>query len=161
DGNAKGPTTAFEAGGAEIAPPVPDLIGSPHLLPAGDGQSAWALLVRTDGDSFRLTLRHVAADGSVTTGSVAGPAPLAGSPAVSPAGIVLPLSNGQLCRVTLDARSPRRELGPDWQTPATRPTARGQVVHWKGDEYLAGDGGRRLVRLTWPFGGKYELDTQR
>ena len=30
--------------------------------------------------------------------------------------VVLPLANGQLCRVTLDADNPRKDIGPDWRT---------------------------------------------
>jgi outer membrane protein assembly factor BamB len=154
-------TAPFQPGGKEIAKPIADLVGTPYLLAAADGQSAWSLLARPAGEAFQLTLRRVAADGTVTSGSVAVPAPIAGSPALGLNAIVLPLANGQLCRVTLDAENPRRALGPDWRMPGSRPDARGHVVHWKGDEFLVSDGGRRLVRLSWSAGSKYDLDTQR
>lgn len=149
-------TDPWQAGGREIAPSVSDLVGTPHLLPAADGQSAWALLVRPAGEAFQLTLRHVAADGTVTSGkAVALPAPLAGSPALGPTAIVLPLTDGQLFRVTLDAAEPRGMLGPTWRALGARPDARGHVVHWKGDEFLVTDSVRRLLRLTWPAGSRY------
>lgn len=150
----------WQARGKEIAQPVADLAGMPDLLPAGDGQSAWVVLARPDGDGYRLTLRRIGADGAVASGSVTVPAPLAGAPAVGPGVIVLPLANGQLCRVTLDAENPGATIGPDWRTPGSPADARGQVVWWKGDEYLVGNGGRRLTRLTWPAAGQYSLDNQ-
>jgi hypothetical protein len=154
-------TNPWQGGGKEIAKPVPDLVGAPYLLPAADGPSAWALLVQSDGDAFRLTTRHIAADGAVTSGSVTVPAPVAGTPAVGPGVVMLPLTNGQLCRVTLDAENPRATIGPDWRTPDSRPDARGHIVRWKDDEYLVSNGARRLVRLKWPAGKTYQLDVQR
>lgn len=146
----------FFAGGKELAPPAADLAGAPYLLPAADGQSAWSFTVRPDGESFRLTVRRVAADGTVSGGSVPVPAPIGGTPALGPTAAILPLADGQLCRVTLDADRPRADLGPTWRKPGARPDARGRVVHWRGDEYLVGDGGRQLLPLSWPA-----LDTQR
>ena len=74
-------TDSWQSGGREIAPPVPDLVGTPFLLPAADGQSAWELLVQPKAESFQAVLRHVAPDGTVTTGfSVSLPAPIAGTP---------------------------------------------------------------------------------
>ncbi len=150
----------WQTDGREIAPPVPDLVGTPYLLPTADGQSAWALLVQPAGDEFRLTLRHVAADGTVTSGRpVSLPAAPAGTPALGPTAVVLPLADGQLFRVTLDAAEPHGTLGPTWRSLFARPDVRGHVVHWSGDEFLVSDGGRRLLPLTWPSGSRYDLGT--
>jgi outer membrane protein assembly factor BamB len=154
---------AWQAGGREITKPSDALVGTPYLLPAADGESAWAVLVTrsSSGDGLRLTLRRIAADWTVTSGSVALPAPLIGKPALGPNAIVLPLANGQLARVTLDVREPTISFGPTWRPLGARPDARGPVVHWNGDEFIVSDGGRRLLRLTWPTGPKYELDKDR
>lgn len=79
---------------------------------------------------------------------------------MGPNAIVLPLADGQLCRVTLDAENPTATLGPTWRALGERPDVRGHVVHWKGDEFLVSDGGRRLMRLSWPPGSHYDLDAQ-
>jgi hypothetical protein len=118
------------------------------------------LFVHSQDGGYRLTLRHVAADGTVTSGQVSLPAPLAGAPALGPNAIVLPLADGQLCRVTLDAENPKAALGPTWRALGARSDVRGHIVHWKGDEFLVSDGGRRLIWLSWPAEAKYELDRE-
>jgi outer membrane protein assembly factor BamB len=151
---------AFKPGGREIARPESALSGTPCLLRATDDQSAWALLVRPDDGGLRLVVRHVAADGTVTSGSAPLPAPLAGLPALGPNAAVIPLADGQLFRVTLDTTDLKPALGPTWRPPGARPDARAGVVHVRGDEFLVSDGNRRLLRLSWPSGAKYELDRQ-
>ena len=156
-------TDPWQAGGTEIAKPIGDLVGSPFLLsPVTHGalSEAWAVLVRPDDGGYRLVLRRVSADGSVTERSASLPSPPAGTPALGPNTVVLPLADGQLCRVPLDVENPKPMLGPTWRAGAT-PDARGHVVHWKADEFLVSDGGRRLYRLTWPAGARYDLDTPR
>jgi outer membrane protein assembly factor BamB len=151
---------AWQAAGREIAKPVDDLVSTPFVLPSGDGQSAWSVFAQSHAGGYRLTLRRVTADGTVTGGSTSIPAVIAGTPALGPNAIVLPLADGQLCRVTLDAESPKATLGPTWRELGGRTDVRGHVVQWKGDEFLISDGGRRLMRLSWPNGAKYDLDRE-
>jgi outer membrane protein assembly factor BamB len=154
-----GSADPWQTGGVEIAKPVMDLVGAPHLLSAADGHSAWAVMVRLEGDGYHVLLRHVAGDGTATEGSAALPAPPAGRPALGPSAVVLPLTDGQLCRITLDA-APRAVVGPTWRSPGARSDARGHVVHWKDEEFLVSDGSRGLRRLVWPADGNYEMDMQ-
>jgi outer membrane protein assembly factor BamB len=152
-GDAKDP---WQAGGQEIAKPEPDLAGLSWLLPAADGKSAWAFSVRPDEPTFRLLLRHIAADGTLTATSTTVPAPLAGPPALTADAAVMPLADGQLFRVMLDTDNPRPALGPTWRATAAGASVRGSVARWREDQFLVSDGGRRLLRLSW--GAKYELD---
>jgi outer membrane protein assembly factor BamB len=151
----------FMPAGREIARPEGALAGQPYLIPSADGQTAWALLARPDENGLRLVVRRVAADGTVTGGSVPLPAPPAGSPALSPNAAVLPLADGQLFRIVLDPTDLKPALGPTWRPPGVRPDARGGVVHVRGDEFLVSDGNRRLWHLTWPGGSDYKLDAGR
>jgi hypothetical protein len=156
------PPDTWQSAGTLVAQPHGDLVTPPSLVPAADGQSAYAFLCRPGvGGEVRLVVRRVSAEGQAEEMVVRLPAPPVGSPALGPGAAVLALANGQLCRVPLDFDAPARDLGPTWRALGARPDSRGHVLHWRGDEYLVSDGGRRLLVLRWTGGTEYKLDTER
>jgi outer membrane protein assembly factor BamB len=157
--HAADPPGPWQSAGEQLAPPLSEVVGESYLLRAAGGQSVVALLCRPAGAEVELVLRRVAVNSDVTAGTVRLPAPPAGTPALGPTAVVLPLADGQLARVPLD--HPRHEPGPSWRLPGARPETRAHVVPWRGDEYLVSDGSRRLWRLTWPGGTSFNLDRER
>jgi hypothetical protein len=123
----------------------------PVLLPAPDGRSAFE--IASPGDGTRLVVRRVeaTANGLVKKEwSVALEAPLAGTPAVTDAMIVLPLGDGLLGRLALplDEKSVIAE-GPEWRSRRDPPNVRGRVLALGPEEFLASDGARALTHWQW------------
>jgi outer membrane protein assembly factor BamB len=130
--------------GRDIAGPVSGLVGEPTL--AGPD----ALLATADG----LVWRRLNPDATVTERRFSLPSRVAGSGAVGPGAVVLPLANGQLVRV---AESGRVVVGPTWRAPTASPDVGAIVRWWHDDIWLVADGGRRLMTLRWAESGEYDL----
>ena len=88
-----------------VSPPLPDVRGSAHFFPARDGQSIYAVVAtgRTQGDGFRLVVRHYKpGDPIQTTIGVAAGARWPATPIVVGRTMIIPLANGRLYRLFLD-----------------------------------------------------------
>jgi outer membrane protein assembly factor BamB len=149
---------AWTAGGERIFGPVRNLVGEPQLLRSADNRTVMVVACRADGSNWQLIVEQFGQAGSILNATVAIPAPLAGTAAASATALVVPLADGSLARVPLTGES-RRNIGPNWRGLSAKLDAHCQVVHWRGDDFLIADGTRRLVRLTWPEGDKFQLDT--
>jgi hypothetical protein len=149
----------WQPGGRRVAGPVGEVIGTPLLLRGPGGRGAVALACRpASGGEVRLVVRQIDEGGEVRESTLRVAAPLGGTPAVVPAGLVLPLTDGTLAFAPFDAD--RAEDGPNWRLLGGSPESRGHVLPW-GTDYLVGDGRRRLMTLRWPAGQKFDLDVKR
>jgi hypothetical protein len=136
-----------------VAPPLPAGASTPYLLPAPDGRSVYELA--TSERSKKLTIRkyRLAAEGQ-TEGlekyPVDLPTPLAGTPAVGPQSLLLPLADGSIQKLTLPLDGSAGVGGPDWRSRRADDDARGHVVMLSADEFLTTDGSRGLTHWVWP-----------
>ena len=123
---------------------------APVVLPGPDGQSAYE--IASPGDGTQLVVRRVelTATGLVPTERIVPlTSPLAGTPAVTSAMLVLPLAKGVLARLTLPlAAKPVLEEGPNWRWRAP-PDAVGRVTALADGTFLTGDGARGLTHWDW------------
>ena len=139
-------------GGKSLFPALDDgPDAAPVLLPGPDGRSAYE--IASPGDGSQLVVRRVerTADGLVTTEKqVPLTSPLAGTPAVTPSMLVLPLAKGVLARLTLPlADKPTLEEGPNWRSRRAPPDARGRTTALADGTFLTGDGARGLTHWDW------------
>jgi outer membrane protein assembly factor BamB len=155
---ATAPETAWTPAGTRIFPDISDVSGPPTLLRSADGRQVIEIACKSDGPACQLILRQLGAHGQERTSTISIPASIAGTPAVSGTAIVIPLADGSLARAPLTGES-RRDIGPNWRALGTSPDARSHVLSWRSDDYLVSDGNRRLLRLRWPGGTQYELET--
>src|SRR5262249_46496250 len=81
-------------------------------------------------------------------------APLAGTPALENASVLLPLADGTLQRLLLDGGP--RSGGPDWRSGRADEGARGHVVALGDDEFLTTNGSRGLTHWKWPQRGLFK-----
>jgi len=75
------------------------------------------------------------------------PAQLAGTPALGPDFVVLPLANGILERLPFGAGLPVH--GPGWRKPGADEHAKCHVLALDGGDFLVSDGSNGLTRLHW------------
>jgi hypothetical protein len=144
--------------GRRVFAEVKGLVGDPRMLRSTDGRQAVVVACREDGPNWDLILRQVGQHGSERTTTIALPSPLVGTPAIGAIAIIVPLADGSLARVPLNGES-RRDIGPNWRSLGARPDARCHVLAWQADEFLVTDGQRKVMRLHWPGGRQYELET--
>jgi outer membrane protein assembly factor BamB len=141
-------------GGESLFPAMDDGLGGPPvLLPAPDGQSAYE--IASPGDGKQLVIRRVAVGAGGLTKEppyvLPLPSPLAGTPAVTDAMMVLPLSDGVLAQLALPLTAASHLVeGPDWRSRRAAADARGRVTALTADSFLAGDGARGLTHWQWP-----------
>ena len=81
------------------------------------------------------------------------PAGLAGSPLVGGRLLVLPLDNGTLQRVVI-SEGKALEEGPSWRGSQLSATAVCHLGGLDGENFLATDGGKSIVRWFWADGNK-------
>jgi outer membrane protein assembly factor BamB len=115
------------------------------LLP-GTGavvQLAWS----SAAGSAKLRIRHVPLSGAGTTEVHDLPAPLAGTPAGGDGFVVLPLANGVAVRVDFKGTI---VAGPNWRAAGADEQTPGHIVALGGNDFLLTDGGRGLLRVSWP-----------
>jgi hypothetical protein len=130
------------------------VVSGPYLLPGPDGTSAYeiACLAR-DGPSadrthFELLIRRFeAGKGMVTENTFPLAEPLAGTPAVGPNFLVLPLASGELFQQPFDG--PGRPA-VSWRSRRARRGAFGHVLYLGGQDFLSTDGLQGLTRWHWP-----------
>jgi outer membrane protein assembly factor BamB len=144
----------WQSGGKALAPALdenPRLV--PFLLSNPDGRSACE--IACPGDGRNLVIRHVLWDDEdgrlrVKERTVPLPSPLAGTPALVGASLVLPTAEGSLIRLALIGEDDRFRTGPTWRMRRAGPVARGHVLALGGDRFLTTDGARGLTCWSWP-----------
>ena len=124
------------------------------LLPGPDGHSAYE--IATPGDGKRLVVRRVEATANDLVKeerTIPLSAPLAGTPAVTDAMLILPLADGVLARAGPAARRRQSAVvnGPNWRSRRAPPDARGRVTVLGPDTFLTCDGARGLTDWEWPL----------
>lgn len=149
---------AWVPSGRRVFNEIKGLIGVPRLLRSADGRQAVLAACRAEGPNVELVLRQLGQHGSERTTTIALPSPMVGVPALSATAIIVPLADGSLARVPLNGEN-RRDIGPNWRSLGARPDARCTVIARQADEFLVSDGQRKLMRLRWSAGSKYELDS--
>ncbi|HXG10005.1 MAG TPA: PQQ-binding-like beta-propeller repeat protein [Gemmataceae bacterium] len=147
----------WQVGGQSVAGPLADLPGArPYLLPGPDGASAYE--IAPAGEGTGLVVRHYqpGKDGqksSVAEHVVDLRAPLAGEPALSAEGVLLPLADGSIWRLNLPPDGSPAQAGPDWRGTRSPVGLQPYVVWLTEQDLLTTDGGRGLWRWRWPRGG--------
>ena len=138
-------TDTFRAGGRVLAAPLPGLSSGPsYLLPGPDGRTVYALsALSVPGRGMCLGLRRYELGGETLTRNPPLPFRLAGTPAVGPDYLVLPLAGGSLMWQPLEGNG--RLLVGSWARQPD-PNAHGHVVHVGPGEFLTTDGDRGITR---------------
>lgn len=94
-----------------------------------------------------LRVRHVPLTGPATAELHNLPAPPAGTAALGDGFVILPLGNGVAMRVDFNGTL---VAGPNWRAPGADEQSPGHVVALGGDDFLLTDGGRGVMRVSWP-----------
>jgi outer membrane protein assembly factor BamB len=130
------------------------------LLPGPDGSSVYQIACPSKGN--QLVVRHYQAgadgkSGTVDTKVIDGwPAPIRGTPAIGPNGIILPLANSTTQRLPLPLDGTPGEGGPNWRASNADEDAQGHVVQISPDRFLTTDGSRSITLWMWPPKGGME-----
>jgi hypothetical protein len=126
----------------------------PGLIPGPGGKAAYE--IACPGKGSRLLIRRFipgeeglpAEVQQIVDHPLAEKATLAGTPAIGPGGILVPLSNGTLLRFDLDGTLIKGS--PRWREETANPDIRTHVVWLNAEEFLTTDGSRGLTRYHWP-----------
>lgn len=145
-------------GGRSLAPALDDGETPPVLVPGLDGKSAYEFAIPKTpvGTNPSLIVRHYHDQGGPVPVVQTKPIQLkdrltmAGKPAVSAAGILVPLSDGSILRFGLDGAFVAE--GPNWRAGREEPDLRTHVVWLNDEEFLTTDGGRNVNRWRWKAG---------
>ena len=132
-----------------VAPPLATVTGIGYLLRGKDESTVHAFLPVRALDGARLAIRTYDLNRGLIEKSVPLPAALAGRPSLSGRYVLIPLANGILYRVPLDQNKPL-EAGPTWRGERVDPRSTCYLLAPNGDEFIASDGGKVLVRWRWP-----------
>ena len=155
------PSAPFTPDGFRVIPPLSEIVGRAQLLSDAAADRAWVLAARPDGNgAIQLAVTAMTGNREQRQRLVTLPAKPAGTAAIGGDALVLPLADGSLGRIPLDGHS-QRVIGPNWRGLGARPDTLGHVLHWKDDDFLVSDGGRRIVRLHWSAGGPYAMISDR
>ncbi len=131
----------------------------PVLLPGPDGHSAYE--IATPGDGKHLVIRRVEAtpnDLVKEEHTIPLSAPLAGTPAVTDAMMILPLADGVLARVALPLTEQSVVVnGPNWRSRRAPPDARARLTVLGPDTFLTYDGFRGLTHWKWPLNDVWHM----
>ena len=130
-----------------IAPPFADTVGPTWLLPTGTGATTIGL-ANSDG-KLNVVVREYDPAKGVRERSGAVPAMMAGNPIVVGRSVMLPLMNGMLYRLLLDEPGKPVEAGPTWRGDKVNANEQGWLSALSDSEFIAGDGGKGLVRWRW------------
>jgi outer membrane protein assembly factor BamB len=135
-----------------------------YLLPGPDGASVYQIACPSKGN--QLVVRHYQAGADGKNGTVdtkvidAWPAPIRGTPAIGPNGIILPLANSTTQRLPLPLDGTPGEGGPNWRAAHADEDAQGHVIQLSPDQFLTTDGSRSITLWMWPpKGGKETFHT--
>lgn len=132
----------------------------PYLLSSPDGHSAYEIAV--PGEGRTLLVRHIGWSNDersvhVITRELSLLSPagnsvrtLAGPPVVSESQLLLPMTDGNLMRLSLSDERSLLQTGPTWRDSHVPVTANCDVLSLGGDRVLATDGGRKLAVWEWP-----------
>lgn len=140
------PDQEWRSAGRLLAPPVREAEGIPPFLLSSPGGQSSVSILSTKGGTV-LEVRQQKAD-QVASRTFTLRQPLAGTPAVGPDYLVLPLKDGSFVWQSLEGKMTR--FGPGWRAAQAPWSARGHVVHLAPDEFLTTDGLRGLTRWRWP-----------
>ncbi len=135
----------------EVAPPLANLDANHLRLLLKDPRHelVHALSVSRDGKRYRMLIRTLDARGRIRRRSVALPQALAGEPVVFGDGLLFPLANGSLYRLTENGQL---EEGPIWRSGDAPVQARGSLAPLTEELFLCSDGLDRLTIRRWPAG---------
>jgi hypothetical protein len=135
------------------------LIAGPHLIPAPDGSAAHELCCVTHEATagqragVDLVLRTFKPGQSAFAEQRKQlPETLAGTPAVGPDAMVLPLADGSLYRLSLLGEG--RLTGVSWRAADAPRGGAGNVLYVGPGAYITTDGSRTVVRWRWPGDGE-------
>jgi outer membrane protein assembly factor BamB len=140
----------WQSGGHGLAKPLPEgVTGSAYLIPGPDGKSVYEFTCPDPGK--RLIVREYFAGRGAAAEHVFDdlPARLAGTPAVGPKRVLLPLADGSTRQLRLPFGAESSSEGPPWRASRVHPEAPGHAVWLGGDDFLTTNGQRGLTR--WHF----------
>jgi outer membrane protein assembly factor BamB len=131
--------------GGHLVPPVSkaNVAAQTYLLPSPDGQAAYALTAVPVGTGMELMVRRLQ-DGQVVTRTYKFLEQLAGTPAVGPDFLLLPLAN------SFFAWQPFPSGDGELRSYPASKDALSHAVYLSPDEYLLTNGSRHLGRWRWP-----------
>jgi outer membrane protein assembly factor BamB len=145
----------WQIGGDLLAGPLEEGPIAPLLLAAGDGMMAYEVACPGRGKQLIVRTYRAGRGGEsarVHQNTVSLLHPLAGTPAVTPEGLILPLADGSLLRLRLPLDGGSGEGGPHWRSPRADEGAPGHVVAFRAGEILVTDGSNGLSRRRWGRG---------
>jgi hypothetical protein len=135
-----GPQVLLFEGGPDRA--VYTLAGTNRGEPATFVLRRWSLEQREEIKGLTTLTRQL---------TITLPAPVAGTLALGPDCLIVPLASGVLARQPLT--SGEAISGPNWRSEHADEDVPGYVVWAGGQDYLVTDGGRTLRRFTWTADG--------
>jgi hypothetical protein len=142
----------WQTGGLGLAKPLGENgLATLHLLPSHDGKSAYEIANPASGKQV-IVRHHVAGRKSAQEQSVKVAAPLAGTPALGPNAILLPLEDGSLVRVALPLSEEEALLSGEWRASRIATRDVGHAAWLGGNDFLTTNGQDGLTR--WRFKGK-------
>jgi outer membrane protein assembly factor BamB len=138
----------WRIGGQLLSPPVQDAENRlSHLLLGSDSQSACAVISARNGRQVLIRRIEIGKPMMSKTFLLPPAVHLAGTPAVGPDHLILPLSDGSLLWQGLDGKD---RQGGKWLGSRVGQNAEGHVVYIGPDEFLTTDGNRGWTRWRWP-----------
>jgi hypothetical protein len=140
----------WQVGGRLAAPPLDDACNTPsYLVPAPDGRAVYAVSCPQRGT--RLVVRRFEPGQPTTTKVYPLSWRLAGTPAVGPDYLILPLAGGSLLRLAMD--DGKEQPGGQWLGSRADRGALGHVLHLGPGVFLTTNGSRGLSRWHWTANG--------
>jgi outer membrane protein assembly factor BamB len=141
----------WQSAGHALAEPLSGgAAGSVYFVRGPDGQSVFQFTCPDDPGNRVIVREFQAGRDKAAEYAIADlPARLAGTPAVGPNRILLPLANGDTRVVHLGGAEGKSADGPPWRATRGDVAARGHVVWLGGDDFLTTNGRRGLTR--WRF----------
>jgi outer membrane protein assembly factor BamB len=135
--------------GRSLAKPPEGVSGLAYFVPGPDGQSVYQFADLDSGSGLKVrvfTGREQASEYTISNV----PARLAGTPAVGPNRILLPLADGTTRQVRLPLGDmPAAVFGPSWRPRERQYAVRAHIVWLGGDDFLVTNGQRGLTRYRF------------
>jgi hypothetical protein len=148
----------WQSAGRKLADPLSEgAAGSTYFVAGPDGNTIYEFACPASGNRL-IVRKSPTALGEDAEYVFEIPSRLAGTPAVAPTRIVLPLADGATRQVRLPLGSTRVALdGPNWRASRNNAESRGHVVWLGGEEFLMTNGQRGLTRWRFLMNDTYEV----